>query len=96
MMINNEQTVYEDEDYEVEEVCPNCDEEVCMVWNPVRHGFQTICPNCGGRLMLCDLCSHRIYGDHATNDCDYCRQTDTCKMQRGANNNGRNAPGSIH
>ena len=84
MIINNEETIYEDEKYEVTEVCPNCDKEVSMLWNPVRKGYQAKCPYCGGRLMLCDLCRHRYDDEDITNvsDCDYCFATDSCKMQR--------------
>lgn len=84
MIINGEQTIYEDEDYEVTEVCPNCDSEVNILWNPVRNGYQTKCPYCSYRLMLCDLCRHRYDGNLTDwSDCDYCRATDSCKMQRG-------------
>lgn len=86
MIINDEQTIYEDEDYEVTEICPNCENEVNILWNPVRNGYQTVCPYCGGRLMLCDLCTHRLTGEAISPlDCDYCMQTDTCKMQKGRN-----------
>ena len=84
MIINNEQTIYEDEDYEVTEVCPHCMSEVNILWNPVRHGYQTKCPECGNRLMLCDLCRHRYTGEATCPlDCDYWSVTDTCKMQKG-------------
>ena len=87
MIINNEQTIYEDEDYEVIEICPNCNNEVGMLWNPVRNGYHATCPFCGGRLMMCDLCRHRLTGEATPwYDCDYCRTTDTCKMQKGAEN----------
>lgn len=82
-MINNEETVYEDKDYEDIDTCPNCEEEVIIMWNPVRNGFQTVCPYCGERLMLCDLCQNRTTGEAiAPPDCDYCSETGTCMMKR--------------
>ena len=39
---------------EVSELCPNCDEIITM---KVKKGIhKTVCPNCGGVLILCSLC----------------------------------------
>lgn len=63
----------------VVEVCPNCESEVEMRWEPKQDGYKAFCPYCGGRLMLCDECLHAEGGG----DCDYCTATDTCKHNKG-------------
>lgn len=70
---------------ETTEVCPNCEEEVTLDWD-LKDGYKTTCPNCSGRLMLCDLCQHRdgitdetgkIVGQ---SDCNYDTKTDSCRF----------------
>lgn len=64
----------------VTEVCPNCDHEVTLVWNPRKQGFKAFCPHCGARLMLCSECKYRNGELH--DDCDYDSATDTCRFNR--------------
>lgn len=40
------------------EVCPHCEAEVTVVWDVEKQGYQTTCPNCGKKIMLCDACFH--------------------------------------
>ena len=67
----------------VTEVCPNCDNEVSMVWDVEQNGYKATCPYCGGRLMLCDECQHPngAYSD----DCDYDALTKSCRYNCAAN-----------
>ena len=67
----------------VTEVCPNCDNEVSMVWDVEQNGYKATCPYCGGRLMLCDECQHPngVYSD----DCDYDALTQSCRYNCAAN-----------
>ena len=43
---------------EVVEVCPHCDEEIVMMWDVEKDGYQAVCPKCEKELMLCDECMH--------------------------------------
>lgn len=61
----------------VTETCPNCGEEVTMVWDVEMNGYKAFCPYCGGRLMLCDECQHP--GGEYIADCDYDADSDTCR-----------------
>lgn len=63
----------------VTELCPHCEREVEMVWNTDAHGYKAFCPVCGKRLMLCDECQHS-----GTGDCDYSRDTDSCRHNKPA------------
>lgn len=63
----------------INEVCPHCDAVVEMQWNTETQGYQTVCPVCGKRLMLCDACQHRTDGTY-TDDCDYDSRTDSCRF----------------
>ena len=56
------------------EVCPYCDVEIELRWDPEEDGYKTYCPNCGNVLMLCDECMH---SDDTS--CDYCSKTGSCK-----------------
>lgn len=62
------------------EVCPNCGSEINMEWDVGTSGYKAFCPVCGKRLMLCDECLHREYGDVAVCDCDYNSADDTCRF----------------
>ena len=64
----------------VTELCPECDREVTLVWNPRKQGFKAFCPHCGARLMLCSECKYREGRLH--DDCDYDPKTDTCRFNR--------------
>lgn len=72
--------------YEVTETCPYCDAEVTMQWNTAVDGYQAYCPYCGGRLMLCDACQHRLNGEYI-GDCDYCTKTDSCRFNKYSKKN---------
>lgn len=63
---------------EVVELCPHCDNEIEMMWDIEEQGYETVCPICGKRLMLCDECMHN---DNAY--CDYDSKTDCCHRMRG-------------
>lgn len=64
----------------VTELCPECDREVTLVWNPRKQGFKAFCPHCGARLMLCSECKYREGELH--DDCDYDPKTDTCRFNK--------------
>jgi rRNA maturation endonuclease Nob1 len=66
--------------FEVTEVCPNCESEVTMVRDVSTLGYKSFCPVCGERLMLCDMCHHRGENDAFVDDCDYDSETDTCRF----------------
>lgn len=61
----------------VVEMCPHCETEVEMVWDTERYGYNSFCPHCGERLMLCDECLH--HGDEPAWICDYNSKTDSCR-----------------
>lgn len=65
--------------YIVTEACPHCGSEIEMVWNTDAHGYKAFCPVCGKRLMLCDERQHS-----GTGDCDYSRDTDSCRHNKPA------------
>lgn len=64
----------------IAEMCPNCGEEIEMMWDVERLGYQAFCPVCGGRLMLCDEC---IHDGGIPGGCDYDGERDHCRRQRG-------------
>lgn len=70
---------------ETTEVCPHCEAEVILKHN-ISDGYKTVCPECGNRLMLCDLCQHRdgLPDENgyviSQGDCDYNSQTDSCRF----------------
>lgn len=43
---------------EVTEVCPFCECEITVNWNPETRGYEIFCPNCGRKMLLCDACMH--------------------------------------
>lgn len=67
---------------QVTERCPNCDNDVTLVWDVAVDGFKAFCPYCGERLMLCSECQHRFEGGDFTDDCDYDIDTDSCRFNR--------------
>lgn len=63
-----------DRTFIVTEQCPHCGHEIEMCWDTDALGFQSFCPVCGQRLMLCDECRH---ADPPT-PCDYNGEKDRC------------------
>lgn len=47
-----------------------------MNWDVKKQGYQTFCPVCGKRLMLCSECLDAE--DNAHGMCDYDSDTDSC------------------
>lgn len=66
-------------EHQVFEVCPHCENEVVMNWDVTAHGYQSYCPYCGKRLMLCDECVHSESG--IPGECDYDSVADCCSRQ---------------
>lgn len=64
----------------VTEYCSNCGTEVELLWDVKKQGYKAFCPHCGARLMLCDECQHRDENGKHVDDCDYCRETDSCRF----------------
>ena len=62
---------------EVYELCPHCGLEAHLFRDIEADGYKAYCPNCGGRLMLCDECMHGHGKDCC--GCDYDTDTDSCK-----------------
>lgn len=56
---------------DIEEYCPHCDNYIGIIAD--EDEYETICPVCGNRLMLCLYC-HDDFGDR----CDWNPATDTC------------------
>ena len=50
---------YRNEDNEMVEQCPYCENEVALHWNVEEDGYQIFCPNCGKPMMLCSMCDAR-------------------------------------
>ena len=55
--------------FEVTEVCPHCEREVTVTWNPEEDGYQIFCPQCGERIMLCSACMDA--SDNTRHKCDW-------------------------
>lgn len=43
-------------DYNYEEMCPHCDEQIAVVIDNNCFNYHMTCPACGKPLMLCNLC----------------------------------------
>lgn len=43
---------------EITELCPFCDFEITVNWDPETQGYEIFCPNCGRKILLCDACMH--------------------------------------
>lgn len=56
--------------WEVTEVCPYCESENTIIWNPEIDGYAIYCPHCGEKMMLCDACFHAE--DNKEQRCDWC------------------------
>ena len=50
---------YRNEDNEIVEQCPYCENEVALHWDVEKDGYQIFCPNCGKPMMLCSMCDAR-------------------------------------
>ena len=48
--------------FDYEETCPECENEVYIRRDPEDPTFSVVCPHCGKKLMLCSLCID-TYGD---------------------------------
>lgn len=57
------------EKYEVTEVCPHCERENTLTWDPEEDGYTVYCPKCGNKMMLCDACRHAE--DNPKGYCDW-------------------------
>lgn len=57
---------------DVVEMCPHCKKEITMQWDVQHDGYETRCPACGERLMLCTEC----IADGGS--CDYNSYNDDC------------------
>lgn len=67
----------------VYEMCPHCGQDVIITgWDVSIHGFETTCPYCGERMMLCDEC---LNGSNPCS-CDWDSNKNTC--QRKEEHNG--------
>lgn len=62
--------------YSFEEYCPNCDNCIPVEVDEGDHNYETTCPICGKKLMLCTLC-HDDHGD----ECDWTEKRG-CKFSR--------------
>ena len=62
------------------EYCANCETEVELLWDVKKDGYKAYCPYCRARLMLCDECQHRGKGGKLVDDCNYCRESDSCRF----------------
>ncbi len=58
-------------DGDIEEYCPHCDSFIGIIADEGE--YQTKCPVCGKRLMLCLYC-HDDFGDN----CDWDPHTERC------------------
>lgn len=43
-------------DYNYEETCPHCDNDIPVVIDNDCFDYHTVCPICGKPMMLCGLC----------------------------------------
>lgn len=60
--------------YEVTELCPHCDRENTLVWNPDEDGYEIYCPNCGEKMMLCTACYDEQKERGKESFCDWTRE----------------------
>ena len=56
---------------DAEEYCPHCDSCIGIIADMGE--YETTCPVCGNKLMLCTYC-HDDFGDH----CDWDEDSDSC------------------
>ena len=50
---------YMNDDNEIMEQCPYCENEAALHWDVEKDGHQVFCPNCGKPMMLCSMCDAR-------------------------------------
>ncbi|MGF7010663.1 hypothetical protein M2146_001187 [Lachnospiraceae bacterium PF1-22] len=43
------------------EWCPECENEVAILWDVEKHGFKTFCTHCGKALLLCSMCDNNSF-----------------------------------
>lgn len=68
-----------DADYDFIEPCPECGEDVEIVYDKEPeedYGYEVVCPYCGAKMMLCMMC-HDDYGEI----CDWSRENG-CRISR--------------
>lgn len=71
----------------ISEYCSHCENEVTMIWDVAKLGYQAFCPICGNRLMLCGEC----LDNDGNGVCDYSGDTDCCYRQKeGVKNENKN------
>ena len=46
---------------DIEEYCPHCNNYIGIIAD-IEDGYETICPVCGNKLMICTYC-HDDFGD---------------------------------
>lgn len=47
------------DDNEIVEQCPHCENEVMLHWDVEKDGYEVYCPYCGFPIMLCSMCDVR-------------------------------------
>lgn len=50
---------YMNDDIEIIEPCPHCENEVVLHWDVEKDGYEVYCPYCGFPMMLCSMCDAR-------------------------------------
>lgn len=64
---------------ECSEFCPFCEEEVTVLCNCEKEFYETICPNCKKKIMLCSEC----LCDDSSSNCDWNENTDCYRNNYG-------------
>lgn len=62
----------------VYEVCPHCNDEVCLRWDVEERGYVAYCPSCGEKIYLCSKCDKGIEECGA---CGFGYADDSCFME---------------
>lgn len=67
--------------YDIEEYCPHCDNYIpVMIDQQDFQNYESKCPVCGERLMLCTLC----HDDNGA--CDWTQENGCFRMHKGLAN----------
>lgn len=61
-MVVTENNIRKLKGYDIEEMCPYCDECVGVKLDPRDKSYSVTCPHCGENVMLCTIC-HDDFGD---------------------------------
>lgn len=69
--------------YEVTEICPHCDRENTLVWDPDKDGYEIYCPNCGEKMMLCTACYDEQRERGKKPFCDWMREEGCYRKRKG-------------